>query len=120
MEDLLIQAASAQNRVIKPEDHPERGYYYRSDHFNFAKKGVPMLYAESGTDHRELGPAYLEGRGKEYVETRYHSPADEVQDDWDLRGIVEGIELNFSIGHKVVNSGDWPEWYEGNEFPRDP
>ena len=116
MEDLLIQAAAVQSRVIKPEAHPERGYYYRSDHFNFAKKGVPMLYAKAGNDHRELGGDYLVERAVEYVETRYHTPADEVKDDWDLRGIVEDIEIYFSIGWKTANSSHWPEWYEGNEF----
>ena len=116
MEDVLIQAAGSQDRYVKPEEHPERGAYYRSDHFNFAKKGVPMLYAKSGSDHRELGPDHIKQKGIEYGKNRYHAPADEVQDDWDLRGLVEDIELYFLIAERLANSSDWPNWYEGNEF----
>lgn len=116
LEDILITAAGRQNRVVKPEENPERGYYYRSDHFNFAKKGVPMLYAESGSDHRELGPEYVQGKSDEYVENRYHQPDDEVQPDWDLRGAMEDIELYFAIGREVADGDAWPQWYEGNEF----
>ena len=116
LEDILIQKASADERIIKPEENPERGYYYRSDHFNFAKKGVPMLYAESGSDHRELGPEYIKGKMDEYQEFRYHTALDEIEDDWDLRGLVQDIQLYFAIGLEVADSDAWPEWYEGNEF----
>lgn len=116
LEDLLAEAAAEQGRRVEPEPTPEAGYYYRSDNFNFAKKGVPMLYAESGLDHRELDRSYLEGKEKEYREIRYHQPDDEVQDDWDLRGTMEDIELYYEIGREVADSERWPQWYEGNEF----
>ena len=116
MEDLLKKAAAAQGRVIKPEPRPEAGSYYRSDHFNFAKNGVPMLYAKSGWDHRELGPEYLVNIGTAFVKERYHQPGDEVQDDWDLGGTMEDIQLYFEVGLEVANGEAWPEWYEGNEF----
>jgi len=116
LEDILREKAALQERVVKPEEHPERGGYYRSDHFNFAKKGVPMLYAESGSQHTELGPDYIETRNAEYLENRYHSPRDEMQDDWDLRGLVQDIELWFGIGVALVDNDDWPNWYVGNEF----
>ncbi len=116
LEDILRRAADSQGRTVEPEPHPERGGYYRSDHFNFAKRGVPMLYAESGTDHRELGSEYMEAKAQEYVELRYHQPADEVGDDWDLRGAMEDIELYYRIGFEIADGDSWPRWYDGHEF----
>jgi len=116
LEDVLRRKAEMQGRVVEPEEHPERGGYYRSDHFNFAKKGVPMLYAEAGSDHRELGPDYIKAKGKEYLEKRYHTALDEMTDDWDLRGLEQDIELYFGIGLEVADGDSWPQWYEGNEF----
>jgi len=116
LEDVLARKAAAQNRVVKPEEHPERGGYFRSDHFNFAKMGVPMLYAESGTEHTEREPGYLEAKSEDYLKNRYHTPRDEVADDWDLRGLAQDIELWFGIGLEVADSDTWPNWYEGNEF----
>ena len=116
LEDILREKAAAQDRVIKPEEHPERGGYYRSDHFNFAKQGVPMLYAEAGSDHLELGPDYIKARSAEYLKHRYHTVLDEVDDDWDLSGLVQDIELYFGVGLEVADGDGWPQWYEGNEF----
>jgi Zn-dependent M28 family amino/carboxypeptidase len=116
LEDILIRKASAQNRIVKPEENPQRGSYYRSDHFNFAKKGVPMLYARSGSDHVELGPEYIKARTAEYLKHRYHTALDEVGEDWDLRGAAQDLELYFGIGLEVADGDGWPEWYPGNEF----
>lgn len=116
LEEILKEKASAQNRVVRQEEHPERGYYYRSDHFNFAKKGVPMLYAKAGSDHTELGPDYIKAKSEEYLKNRYHTPFDEIEQDWDLRGLAQDIELWFVIGLAVADSDAWPDWYEGNEF----
>ncbi len=116
LEDILEDKAASQGRIVKPEEHPERGGYYRSDHFNFAKKGVPMLYAEAGSDHAELGPEYIKAKSAEYLKYRYHTALDEIDGDWDLRGLAQDIELYFHIGIEVADSDDWPEWYEGNEF----
>jgi Zn-dependent M28 family amino/carboxypeptidase len=116
LEDVLIRKAGEQGRIIKPEEHPERGSYYRSDHFNFARKGVPMLYAKGGSDHRELGPDYIPAKGLEFLKNRYHTAHDEVNDDWDLRGALEDAGLYFRVGLEVADSELWPEWYEGNEF----
>jgi len=116
LEDVLIRKAGEQGRVVRPEEHPERGSYYRSDHFNFARKGVPMLYAKGGSDHRELGPDYIPAKNLDFLQTRYHTVQDEVVDDWDLRGAAEDIGMYFRIGLEVADSDQWPEWYEGNEF----
>lgn len=116
LEDVLREKAANQNRAVKPEEHPERGGYYRSDHFNFARKGVPMLYAEAGSDHTELGADYIKAKSDEYLKKRYHTPLDEISDDWDLRGLAQDIEMWFDIGLTVADSDSWPNWYEGNEF----
>ena len=105
LEDVLHNKVAAQDRMVTPEKHPEHGKYYRSDHFNFAKKGVPMLYAKSGSDHRELGTDYIEAKKAEYLKNRYHAVRDEIDDDWDLSGLVLDIELYFAIGLELaVNS----------------
>ncbi len=116
MEDVLSEVAQRTGRSLTPEDTPEKGYYYRSDHFNFAKKGVPFLYASGGTTHRTLGAEYVREKRADYVSHRYHSPADEIQDDWDLDAAMEDLILFYDIGDRVANSEDWPEWYPGNEF----
>ena len=100
LEDILRRKATAQGRVVEPEEHPERGGYFRSDHFNFARKGVPMLYAEAGSDHRELGPDYIKIKGKEYLETRYHTALDEMSDDTAV--MVEALHgLGCEIGRSA-------------------
>ncbi len=116
LEDVLREQAARQNRIVKPEEHPERGGYYRSDHFNFAKQGVPMLYAKSGSQHTERGADYIPGKSAEFLKQRYHTPLDEVSDDWDLRGLTLDLDLYFSIGLEIAESRDWPQWLEGNEF----
>ena len=116
MEDVLAAVAADHGRTVTPEATPEKGYYYRSDHFNFAKKGVPILYARGGTVDREHGGEYITQRNAQYVAERYHSPADEIQDDWDVDAAVEDLRLFYRIGEKVADSDMWPQWYPGNEF----
>ncbi len=116
MEDYLATAAKAQHRVLVPEDSPEKGFYYRSDHFNFAKHGVPMLYAESGIDYVEGGKEYGRAAQADYTNKRYHKPADEYGPDWDLRGMVLDAQLFFAVGQALANTRDWPQWREGVEF----
>ena len=116
MEDVLGKVAVLQDRVIVPEGQPEKGYYYRSDHFNFAKKGVPVLYAEGGTTHREKHKDYIQQKQDEYISLYYHKPGDEIHDDWDLRGAVDDVQLYYSIGLYLADSAHWPNWYKGNEF----
>jgi len=116
MEDILADVARQSGRTVTPEATPEKGFYYRSDHFNFAKKGVPILYARGGTVDREHGADYITARNAEFVANRYHSPGDEIQDDWDVDAAIEDLLVFYGIGHQVANSTQWPQWYEGNEF----
>ena len=116
METILAEEARPYGRTLTPESTPEKGFYYRSDHFNFAKKGVPILYARGGTTDRNHGTEYVTQRNAEFVKSRYHSPADEVNDNWDLDAAVEDLVLFYKIGERLANSNEWPQWFEGNEF----
>ena len=116
MEKVLAEEARKFGRTVTPEATPEKGFYYRSDHFNFAKKGVPILYAKGGTVDRDHGAEYVTERNAYYVKNRYHSPADEVDENWDVDAAIEDLVLFFNIGKRVADSNDWPQWFEGNEF----
>jgi Zn-dependent M28 family amino/carboxypeptidase len=119
LDDYLRQAANEQKRTLRPDSQPEKGFYYRSDHFNFAKQGVPALYIESGIDTApgQGHPAgYLKKKLDEYDEKDYHAPSDEVKPDWDLRGAAQDAELVFAVGYRVANASTMPEWKPGNEF----
>ena len=116
LEDVLTEAAEAQDRYIVPDPHPEAGYFYRSDHISLAKHGVPMLYADAGVDLRDGGREAGEAFGEDYRTNRYHGPADEYAEDWNMAGMVEDTELFFTVGERLANSDAWPNWYEGNEF----
>ena len=116
LEDILQGVVAEQDRVIVPDPTPEAGYFYRSDHISLAKKGVPMLYADGGVDLRDGGVAAGMEFSDEYRRERYHAPGDEWQDDWDLSGMVEDVTALHNVGLGVLNSTDWIEWYDGNEF----
>ncbi|OLF71089.1 peptidase M28 [Maricaulis sp. W15] len=116
LEDVLTEAAAEQDRYIVPDPNPEAGYFYRSDHISLAKQGVPMLYADGGFDLRDGGREAGEAMGEDYRANRYHGPADEYSEDWNMEGMVEDTTLFFNVGSRLANSDDWPNWYEGNEF----
>ena len=116
LQDYLARAAARQGRVLAREPTPEKGLFYRSDHFNLAKRGVPMLYPKSGVDSvangADLGRAWLD----DYVANRYHKPSDEYDPGWDVRGTLEDLALYYDVGLALANSDDWPNWRAGNEF----
>ena len=116
LEDLLKAELDTRDMYIVPDDKPEAGSYYRSDHISLAKKGVPMLYADTGNDHVTKGLTYGEDFAKEYNDTRYHKPSDEYDNSWDLTGITQATEIFYELGLDIANSEDWPNWYEGTEF----
>jgi len=116
LEDVLENVAEEQDRHIVPDPTPEAGYFYRSDHISLAKHGVPMLYADGGEDLREGGVEAGRAMAEDYRANRYHAPADEYSEDWEMSGMVENTELFYEVGSRLANSGDWPNWYEGNEF----
>lgn len=116
LEEYLTKYVEQQDRYVAPEPTPEAGSFYRSDHFNLAKKGVPMLYAKGGVDHFEKGKAYGQQQRAQYVQVAYHKPADEFDPSWDLRGVQQDLWLFYWVGNELANSSDWPNWYNGNEF----
>jgi len=116
LDDYLAAAAAAQERVLEGDREAEKGYYYRSDHFELAKEGVPMLYPGGGYDDREKGVAYGMEKAKEYTADHYHRVSDEYDLSWVVTGALEDIKLFFKTGLDVANSDDWPEWKEGAEF----
>jgi Zn-dependent M28 family amino/carboxypeptidase len=116
LDDYLRQAAQEQGRTITPDPEPEKGFYYRSDHFNFAKQGVPALDPDSGVDYIGRSGAWGKAKRDEYTEKDYHAPSDQVKPDWDLSGAVEDAQLLLAVGYRVANADRLPEWKPGNEF----
>ena len=116
LDDYARAAAKEQGRVLKGDPEPEKGFYYRSDHFNFAKVGVPALNADAGVDYVGKPASFgLEAR-KRYTEERYHKPQDEVLPTWDLSGLAEDAQLLFAVGYRVAQADRYPAWSPGNEF----
>ncbi|TKB05104.1 M28 family peptidase [Alteromonas portus] len=118
MEDYLETAAAKQGRTLTQEDRPEAGYYYRSDHFSFAKQGVPALYAEGGNEPADEETAKYRKRMNVIVTGCYHQVCDQYRDDWDLSGIVQDTQMLFDVGVGVANADAWPKWNETSEFQR--
>ena len=116
LEDKLKALAEADGRAVVPDPTPEAGYFYRSDHISFAKKGVPMLYADSGVDRLDGGTAAGDAFVEVWGAQRYHKPADEYDPSWDMSGMEQEIATLFKLGRDIADSDEWPTWYEGNEF----
>jgi len=116
LDDYLKAAADEQGRVLRSDPEPEKGFYYRSDHFNFAKQGVPALDPDAGIDFAGKSADYGRKKRDEYTEKDYHAPSDEVKADWDLTGAMDDAQLFFAVGYRVANAGKFPEWKPGNEF----
>ncbi len=116
LEEYLAGAAGTQDRSLRPDPEAEKGFYYRSDHFEFAKVGVPALYTDEGVEHVEHGEEWTRARKDEYTAERYHKPADEYDPSWDLTGAVDDLRLLFRVGWALADGDDWPSWYEGTEF----
>ena len=110
-----MRRASRDGRC-RPDPEPEKGFYYRSDHFNFAKQGVPALYTDTGVDFIGKPPEYSKQKRDEYTNRDYHSPSDEVKPDWDLTGAREDAQLLLAVGYRVAQADKYPEWKPGNEF----
>ena len=116
LDEYLRRAAARQDRVLVPEPTPEKGFYYRSDHFNLAKHGVPMLYTKAGIDSPAKGPGYGRAWLDDYVANRYHTPDDEYDPSWDVSGILQDLEVYFDVGLTLANEESWPNWRENSEF----
>ena len=118
LETYLEKAAKRQGRYLVQEGRPEAGYYYRSDHFSFAKQGVPALYAKGGDEPIDEATAMYRKRTNVIVTGCYHQVCDKFRENWDLSGIQQDAQLLFEVGYDLVSSDDWPKWKATSEFQR--
>lgn len=116
LDTFLDTALKADGRVATPDAKPEAGYYYRSDHFAFAKLGVPMIYMEGGEDLMNGGREAGAKVAADYTENRYHGPKDEFNEAWDWSGVMSDLQLYFRLGRMMGMSTSWPNWNDGDEF----
>jgi Zn-dependent M28 family amino/carboxypeptidase len=117
LDDYVKALCRETGRYVSPDPHPEAGFYFRSDHFNFAKAGIPALYLDPGNDHVTGGIEYGEKMSADYTAHRYHQPADEYDPTtWRLDGALEDLQLLFEVGRRLAFESSWPQWKEGSEF----
>jgi Zn-dependent M28 family amino/carboxypeptidase len=116
LEDVLARVLAADGRTIRPDPEPEKGFYYRSDHFEFAKEGVPSMFLDAGTDFIGKPAGYGMQKRDEYTNKDYHNVSDEVKPDWDLSGAVDDLRALFRVGYLVAESDSMPQWKPGTEF----
>ena len=116
LQDDLIAVAKGHGKSYSPDPRPGAGTFFRSDHFSFAKRGVPAISFGAGQDLINGGKARGEALGKDYVTNRYHQPGDEYSASWDLSGAAQDGGMLLELGMKLANSKVWPEWKAGSEF----
>jgi Zn-dependent M28 family amino/carboxypeptidase len=109
-------AAGEQGRIIRPDPETEKGFYYRSDHFNFAREGVPAMNADEGVEFIGKSPEFSQKLREEWTERDYHKPSDVVRPTWDMSGAREDLKIFFAVGFRVAEADTFPEWKPGNEF----
>jgi Zn-dependent M28 family amino/carboxypeptidase len=116
LDDVVAAVAAEQGRVVKPDAEPEKGFYYRSDHFNFAKQGVPALDPNPGIDFIGKPAGWGLQMREKFTTEDYHKPSDTIKPDWDLRGMVEDLQLLGEVGYRVANAKTYPAWKADSEF----
>jgi Zn-dependent M28 family amino/carboxypeptidase len=116
LDDYAQKIASEQQRTVKPDPEPEKGSYYRSDHFPFAKQGVPALASGGGTEYVGKPADWGQQIRKEYTENDYHKPSDVIRPDWDMSGAVQDLQYYWMVGYRVAQADRYPEWKPGTEF----
>lgn len=116
LDDYVKEAAEEQSRRVRPDPKPEKGSFYRSDHFPFAKEGIPALYTTTGINHVEHGEEWTLAQKDKYTAEKYHKPSDEYDPDWDLSGAIDDLRLLFKVGYRLTKAKTFPNWKEGTEF----
>jgi Zn-dependent M28 family amino/carboxypeptidase len=116
LDELTAAAAAAQGRTVTPDSEPEKGFYFRSDHVHFARRGVPALYLDPGSDYVGKPASFAEQKRADYNEKHYHQVSDEVDPAWDLAGAAQDVELLFRVGYMIADGDIWPTWKPGAEF----
>jgi Zn-dependent M28 family amino/carboxypeptidase len=116
LQDDLIKVGKEHGRYFTPDARPEAGGFFRSDHFSFAKQGLPAISFHGGEDLVKGGVAAGKAAGEAYVRDKYHQPADEFDPNWDLSGMVQDLSILWDLGTGLANSREWPDWKPGSEF----
>jgi len=116
LDDVAGEVAARLGRVLNPDPEPEKGFYYRSDHFSFARVGIPAFYADPGVDYLDKPPGYGLAKREEYTANDYHALSDEVKPDWDLSGAIEDLTFMYHMGARLAATDAWPVWSETSEF----
>ena len=116
LDDIATDVLKNHGRTVTGDAEPEKGFFYRSDHFEFAKQGVPALDTDAGTDYIGKPAGYGQSKRNYYTEHDYHKPSDEVKPDWDLSGAVEDLRVLAEVGFRVAQTDRYPEWKPGTEF----
>ncbi len=116
LDDIAEAVAKAQGRTIVPDTAPEKGYFYRADHFAFAQQGVPAFYTHSGKNYLDKPEGWGQKKRDEFTAKHYHKPSDEIHEDWDLAGAAADARFLFEVGLVAAESDPWPAWKPGTEF----
>ena len=116
LDDYLAEAAATKDRTLRPDPEPEKGFYFRSDHFNFAKQGVPALYTDTGVESVEHGEEWARAQRDAYTTERYHKVTDEYDPSWNLEGAADDLRLLFAVGARLAGETTFPEWSAGSAF----
>jgi Zn-dependent M28 family amino/carboxypeptidase len=117
LDDLAETFVKQQGRYIYPDPDPGKGFFFRSDHFNFAKQGVPAMFAYGYYEMEQGGVERVAELNQEYLAKRYHRPADEFEESiWNFQGVYQDALIYYQMGFRLANSEDWPEWKSGSEF----
>jgi Zn-dependent M28 family amino/carboxypeptidase len=116
LDDWLAEAASVQNRTVRGEQDVKAGWFYRSDQISFASAGVPAIWFKSGVDFIGHEPGWGEQQYADWIQYKYHTPGDEVEDSWNYEGLTEDAQLAFQLAAAVANADITPTWYAGDEF----
>ena len=116
LDEVAGEIAGRLGRVLNPDPEPEKGFYYRSDHFSFARAGIPAFYANPGVDYLDKPPGYGIEKRKEYTANDYHAVSDEVKPDWDLTGALDDLTFMYHMGARLAATDEWPEWSSTSEF----
>jgi Zn-dependent M28 family amino/carboxypeptidase len=116
LDDTAADVLKEHGRTVTADPEPEKGFFYRSDHFEFAKQGVPAFDPDAGVNYIGKPAGYGKRKRDEYTEHDYHKPSDEVKPDWDLSGAVDDLRVYFEIGYRVAQNDRFPEWKTGTEF----
>lgn len=116
LDQYIEAAAREQGRTVNPDPTPEKGSYFRSDHFPFAKQGIPAIYPSGGVDHVEHGREWTLALKEKYTAENYHKPSDEFDPNWDLSGAIDDLRLLFKVGYRLAMESTFPNWKEGTDY----